>query len=184
MTSGRSAARSHLLPKPSTPPPSHARPLSTGAVGYFIAEYFIHKYIFHMPTSKTNRVANIFHLLLHGFHHKFPFDPWRLVAPPLVVLAIGPPLLLITIAMARLVGGHMGHVAVSCAGLIVGYGAYDLMHFATHNAPNWPWLERWRKYHMLHHFSGEENRFGVSNAFFDVLFGTYKDLDEPHAKDE
>lgn len=55
-----------------------------------LLEYSLHRWIFHLDSKNRNRYVCTFHFLLHGLHHKVPFDPYRLVFPPFpaTILAI------------------------------------------------------------------------------------------------
>jgi len=51
-----------------------------GQVSWTIAEYIIHRFIFHyQPTSKFGQKL---HFIFHGVHHDYPRDSLRLVMPP------------------------------------------------------------------------------------------------------
>lgn len=47
-----------------------------------LLEYSLHRWVFHLDATHKNRFVCTFHFLLHGLHHKVPFDPYRLVFPP------------------------------------------------------------------------------------------------------
>lgn len=47
-----------------------------------LLEYSLHRFVFHLDSTNRNRWVCTFHFLLHGLHHKVPFDPYRLVFPP------------------------------------------------------------------------------------------------------
>ena len=96
------------------------------------------------------------------------------MAPPGILILLAPPILSGTYAAVTALGGGVGAVTATLEGVLGGYMAYDLIHYATHNAKSSALLEPWRKYHMLHHFSGEESRFGVSSAWLDILTGKYR----------
>uniref|UniRef100_A0A8V5GW92 Fatty acid 2-hydroxylase n=1 Tax=Melopsittacus undulatus TaxID=13146 RepID=A0A8V5GW92_MELUD len=54
-------------------------------VGMFLwslLEYLIHRFVFHMKPPASNYYLITLHFLLHGQHHKSPFDSSRLVFPP------------------------------------------------------------------------------------------------------
>jgi sterol desaturase/sphingolipid hydroxylase (fatty acid hydroxylase superfamily) len=51
--------------------------------------------------------------------------------------------------------------------------AYDMTHFYIHHyTPRSAYGRRLKKHHMLHHFKDPSRRFGVSNMFWDGVFGT------------
>jgi 4-hydroxysphinganine ceramide fatty acyl 2-hydroxylase len=59
------------------------------------------------------------------------------------------------------------------AGIIVGYIAYDLMHYFLHfSSPKAGYLRYLKKYHMQHHYKNGQEGFGVSSTFWDHVFKT------------
>lgn len=57
-----------------------------GIVLWTLAEYVIHRVVFHaQPRSRLGRKV---HFLVHGIHHAYPRDSTRLVMPPLVSLPL------------------------------------------------------------------------------------------------
>ena len=58
-------------------------------------------------------------------------------------------------------------------GFIIGYLAYDMVHYYVHHATPTTRVGRYlRQVHMLHHFRDPEGYFGVSAPYWDVVFGT------------
>ncbi|XP_069757316.1 fatty acid 2-hydroxylase isoform X2 [Narcine bancroftii] len=54
-------------------------------IGMFLwslVEYLIHRFVFHMKPPASNYYLITLHFMLHGQHHKSPFDGSRLVFPP------------------------------------------------------------------------------------------------------
>ena len=59
------------------------------------------------------------------------------------------------------------------AGLVCGYVAYDMLHYAMHHFQlRSPILAAIRKHHMQHHAMTWDKRFGVSSPVWDHVFGT------------
>lgn len=56
--------------------------LSLGTFLWTLVEYSLHRWVFHLDSTKSNGAVCTFHFMLHGLHHKVPFDPYRLVFPP------------------------------------------------------------------------------------------------------
>src|SRR5271156_5024339 len=99
------------------------RPLAVGALflggmlAWTLAEYVLHRYVFHW-TNET-RWGRRIHFLLHGVHHEYPSDKDRLVMPlltsvPLSVLFY----VLFTLSMGKTIGEP------AFAGFVVGYLFY------------------------------------------------------------
>lgn len=139
------------------------------ALGYAIwtlIEYFGHRYLFHaeFPGEWGARI----HFLIHGVHHDHPNDPLRLVMPPL----LSGPIMLIALVVAWLLFGlPFGYPVLM--GFILGYLAYDMVHYYVHHATPTTRLGRYlRQTHMLHHFRDPESYYGVSAPYWDNVFGT------------
>ncbi len=142
-----------------------------GAFLWTIAEYALHRFLFHYEPT-TPRMQRLF-FLFHGVHHAQPQDKTRLVMPlpvsvPLALLFYG----LFTLVLSTLLQAPLW-VNPTMAGFIAGYLAYDLTHYATHHLPM---RSRWAKYlkrhHMMHHYKDPHARFGVSSPLWDIVFKT------------
>jgi dihydroceramide fatty acyl 2-hydroxylase len=144
------------------------------ALGVFIwtlTEYVVHRFVFHYH-AKTPELQRIF-FLFHGVHHYQPQCKTRLVMPP----AVSIPMAALFYAIFYLVVGQLlgapSWVPALFAGFILGYLAYDMIHYATHHSPMRSGDLRFlKRYHMQHHFKTPEKRFGVSSPLWDKVFGT------------
>lgn len=150
-----------------------------GAVGLFVAgwlvwtfiEYLLHRFLFHMSAETPEQKFRAF--MVHGYHHEFPNDKLRLVAPPLMSWPIAVVVLLL---YHYAFGGLMWAVF---AGTATGYVAYDWIHYYTHHFKPGNAIGKWLKsYHLLHHFDELDGhgRYGVSSPLWDFVFGTYVPL--------
>lgn len=129
-----------------------------GFLTWQLAEYWIHKKIFHTWPGITG----------HGFHHTYPDDDNRLVMP-----------LTISIALASSIGGglyflHRPDVSVPFwTGLVFGYLWYDFLHWSTHHRePLTAWGKRLRAHHLAHHFGDPDKNFGISHMWMDKVLGS------------
>jgi sterol desaturase/sphingolipid hydroxylase (fatty acid hydroxylase superfamily) len=146
-----------------------------GAVGglalWTLAEYTIHRFVFHYHPN-TPRMERIF-FLFHGVHHAQPQVKTRLVMPfpvsiPMAIVFYG----LFYLVMAVLIGAHQW-VNPLMVGFVIGYLAYDLIHYATHHFPmRWGYAKFLKRHHMQHHYKDDKTRFGVSSPIWDWVFGT------------
>lgn len=59
-----------------------------GVLVWSFLEYTLHRFVFHMDTTKVGTFWKLFHFVLHGLHHKVPSDPNRLVFPPVPAFII------------------------------------------------------------------------------------------------
>ncbi len=137
-----------------------------GYLLWTLTEYFGHRFIFHLvlPGALGARL----HFLIHGVHHDFPNDPWRLVMPPLLSL----PVLGIAAGVIWLIFGEAGFAGVM-AGYLIGYILYDTLHYELHHAEQRSRAGRWlKRQHMMHHFRDPNQAFGISCPWWDYAFGT------------
>ena len=142
-------------------------------VGIFIwtfGEYMLHRFIFHSEDHwlPNNPKVLAHHFMLHGIHHAFPMDRYRLVFPIL------PGYLLITaffITPIKMVFFEEWQ-ATLIAGTMIGYVLYDLIHYFLHySQPKDGYWRNLKIYHMQHHYKNGQQGFGVSSKFWDyVLF--------------
>lgn len=138
-----------------------------GVLIWSLLEYFLHRYLFHMASDE--RFESKFRsFMIHGYHHEFPNDKWRLVAPPLMSWPLA-----VVIGWAYWVALDQAWTA-TFAGTLVGYLSYDWIHYYTHHARPTTRLGKFlRRYHMEHHYKDPSSHFGISNPLWDVVFGTY-----------
>jgi len=141
-----------------------------GALGLLVwtlTEYGLHRFVFHFPAQ--NRLAKYLVFMFHGVHHAAPRDRTRLVMPP----AGGILLLIVLYQVFRLVV-PAPWIEPFIAFFLIGYLAYDYIHYATHHfAMRWPPLHFLKVYHLQHHYGAKGVRFGVSSPLWDRVFGTY-----------
>lgn len=138
-----------------------------GVLLWSFLEYTLHRWVFHVKLSnKSGSWLCTFHFMIHGLHHKVPFDPMRLVFPPLpgAVLAavIYTPLSFV-----------LSHPRVILSGALAGYLCYDMMHYYLHygNPSLWAFVHM-KRYHHHHHFSHQTLGYGISSPLWDVVFKT------------
>ena len=137
-----------------------------GFVAWTFAEYWLHRLFFHWQPKGP--WGERMHFLVHGVHHTWPRDKYRLVMPPAVSISLYfafLALFLLTLGPRYTWGFH--------AGFVVGYMFYDLTHYYLHHFnPRSEYGRRLKKNHMLHHFKDSTRLFCVSNMVWDRFFGT------------
>lgn len=141
---------------------------AAGVLGWTLTEYWLHRVLFHwVPDAPWGERM---HFLLHGVHHKWPRDRYRLVMPPAVSLSL-------FWVFFGLFFVTMGHYSWPFhAGFVTGYMAYDLIHYYVHHNRPQSRVMKWvRKHHLIHHAPNAEHggKFGVSTTLWDHVFGTY-----------
>lgn len=136
-----------------------------GVLTWTLLEYCAHRFLFHYEFS--SKLGKRIHFLLHGVHHDYPNDGTRLVMP----LLVSAPLAISLYGLYRFIFG--AYASGVFAGLVSGYICYDTMHYAVHHfAMKHPVLRFLKVYHLKHHFQNPDTAFGVSNPFWDYVFGT------------
>lgn len=139
--------------------------LCFGVLIWTLLEYTLHRWVFHLD-PKENRFLHTFHFLLHGLHHKVPFDPYRLVFPPV-------PAVLLASFFYQPVRLLLPYPQLMLAGGLIGYLAYDMIHYYIHyGSPNGGHLYHMKRYHYQHHFVHHDLGFGISSDIWDKVFGT------------
>ena len=136
-----------------------------GFLAWTLSEYWLHRLFFHW--QPTFRWGERMHFLVHGVHHTWPHDKYRLVMPPAVSIT----LFVVFITLFRSTLGN--HAWAFHAGYTIGYMYYDLTHYYLHHgSAKTNYGRRLKKHHMLHHFRDSGERFGVSMKLWDYVFGT------------
>jgi len=138
-----------------------------GVFVWTLTEYWLHRTLFHwVPDAPWGKRM---HFLIHGVHHDWPHDKYRLVLPPGASI----PLYLFFLFVWTFAFGDAGWAFHG--GFATGYMIYDLMHYYLHHGrPKNRWLRKLQGHHASHHFNKKyaEKRFGVSSPLWDYVFGT------------
>lgn len=140
-----------------------------GMLYWTFFEYIAHRYLFHL-VSDNPKIKKISYVL-HGNHHEYPKDRERLFMPPLPSLILSSVLFLIHYIVLR------EYTWAFFPGFMLGYLLYASMHYAIHAfEPPFAFLKPLWRNHQMHHYRNENLGFGVSNTFWDSIFGTTFDL--------
>jgi sterol desaturase/sphingolipid hydroxylase (fatty acid hydroxylase superfamily) len=144
--------------------------LALGFSGFFVwtlAEYLLHRFIFHYEHDSW--LGRRMHFILHGVHHEAPTDATRLVMPPFAAVCLA---LILYIVFRALLGP--AYVEPFFALFLVGYLCYDYIHYYVHRfIPRGPIGRFLKQSHMQHHYVSPNSRWGVSSPLWDYVFGTY-----------
>jgi sterol desaturase/sphingolipid hydroxylase (fatty acid hydroxylase superfamily) len=136
-------------------------------VVWTLTEYCLHRFVFHFPAQ--GRIGKYLVFMFHGVHHAAPRDKTRLVMPP-----AGGIILLIVLYQVFRLAVPAPWLEPFLAFFIIGYLAYDYIHYATHHfAMRSPLLHFLKVYHLQHHYGAKGVRYGVSSPLWDRVFGTY-----------
>jgi len=144
----------------------------SGLLIWTLAEYVMHRFVFHFKPSGTLGKKIMF--LFHGIHHDYPSDSLRLVMPP----ALAFPLAAMFYTLFLVLFGAL-RVSPVFAGFLTGYLFYDLIHYAAHHVTLPGSFGRYvKRHHIRHHFRNPQRNYGVSTPLWDFVFGTY-DMPQP-----
>uniref|UniRef100_A0A7S3IDP4 Fatty acid hydroxylase domain-containing protein n=1 Tax=Strombidium inclinatum TaxID=197538 RepID=A0A7S3IDP4_9SPIT len=147
----------------------------SGVVGWSFTEYMLHRFVFHgedvfMPYLPKSNLLYVLHFSLHGIHHAFPEDTLRLVFPPLLGH-----ILLYYLFLVPITNNFPAWFSFAfMLGLLQGYQTYDCFHYFLHHSTpaEGTYTKEMKVYHMQHHYKYGLTGFGVSNKFWDFVFGT------------
>lgn len=143
-------------------------------VGLFLwtlAEYVLHRFLFHMPVKGEKAERIIF--LFHGVHHAQPQLKTRLVMPPVIAIPLAAIFYALFYLFFAVILKAAQWVAPVFSAFIFGYLLYDLTHYATHHFPMRGGYAKYiKRYHMQHHYKTPNARFGVSSPLWDKVFKT------------
>ncbi|MGX7668154.1 sterol desaturase family protein [Flavobacterium pedocola] len=141
----------------------------SGMLYWTFFEYIAHRYIFHW-VSENIRVQKVAYVM-HGNHHEYPRDRDRLFMPPFPSLILSSTLF----GLHYLILGDYNWAFFP--GFMLGYLLYASMHYAIHAfEPPFEFMKPLWRNHQMHHYRNEQLGFGVSNTFWDKVFGTTFDL--------
>jgi 4-hydroxysphinganine ceramide fatty acyl 2-hydroxylase len=106
--------------------------LLVGIFFWTFLEYLMHRFLFHgedywLPNNPKFLAS---HFLMHGIHHAFPMDGYRLVFPVLPGYVIffgffGPLITLFT---------PVYYTSAMQASVCIGYVGYDMIHYFLHHS--------------------------------------------------
>lgn len=138
-----------------------------GLISWFFVEYALHRSFFHYH-ARSEFMKNLVYTM-HLSHHDNPKGLDTLLASVYTSLPLATIYCLIIWMLTS-----WQIMSYMFAGLIIGYFAYEALHYQAHHyTPKSSILRYLKKYHMLHHHQTPEMRYGVTTPFIDYLFGTY-----------
>lgn len=145
--------------------------LVSGLFFWTLTEYLLHRFLFHANPRSAWAKRMVY--LLHGIHHAQPMVKTRLV----MVLPVSIPLAFGFYALFYLVFAVIlrspGWVNPFMGGFLLGYLAYDLIHYALHHyKSSWSAFQYLRRTHLHHHTGIPVRSFGVSSPLWDYVFKT------------
>lgn len=132
---------------------------AAGLIAWTLIEYLFHRFLLHRLSPFRE---------WHAQHHARPSA--RIASPTFFSATL---LFVLVYLPGRLLFGFWAACALTL-GVTAGYLAYAVAHHATHHwRPSSDWLKRNKRWHAAHHHgNGQERCFGVTNSFWDRVFGT------------
>lgn len=159
-----------------------------GLALWTLAEYLVHRFVFHTTPELEEKVRQIVaelqpgeaalpklsgfrqrhYFLAHGVHHDYPNDSKRLVLPPSLSIPLA---VVFFLAFSFAFGSGAGPTIFG--GFTLGYLIYDTVHYAVHHfSPRGPVMRYLKKKHFRHHYQNSRRDFGVSNPLWDWILRT------------
>lgn len=139
-----------------------------GIFAWTFIEYLLHRFVFHLTRVKEpwRSLASG----LHMAHHRTMNAEDLIIAPPLVSFIYS----FFLYFIFALITQSFSLGAFMATGLIIGYVAYEWAHYGSHRFRPKSRIGKYLKdYHLLHHYKYPNDVFGVTNPFWDLVFGTY-----------
>jgi sterol desaturase/sphingolipid hydroxylase (fatty acid hydroxylase superfamily) len=132
--------------------------VALGFAGWTLLEYLVHRIVFHLHFVGRR---------LHQLHHDNPSDPDSERS------SLSTPLLALPVGYLLIVGAGLENGSAIFAGLLLGYLAFIVIHYAVHRRPIEPGslLYSAKMRHLTHHRI-ETCNFGVTTDFWDIVFRT------------
>jgi sterol desaturase/sphingolipid hydroxylase (fatty acid hydroxylase superfamily) len=137
-----------------------------GVAVWGLAEYAIHRWIFHFPAKRE--FSRRFVFVIHGCHHVDPQDARRNMMPLTAAIPIG---LAVFSSAAWLLGPTPATQFFGAFALA--YLAYDVTHFALHQLKfSNRLLRALQERHRTHHFRNARKNYATLSTWVDHVFGT------------
>lgn len=139
--------------------------------GFPLIWYIIHRWIMHVSILYRIKWTASLWKRIHFDHHQDPHLLNVLFGSPLNTI---PTILIIAGGIGYLIGAWSGFFA--CIGTAVYMACfYEFFHCIQHLGykPKSKYVLHIKQVHVLHHFHDEKGNYGITNYFWDKLFGTY-----------
>ena len=139
-------------------------------------EFIAHKYILHRRMPKS-AFWQRYLVRLHYGHHKSPNNVKLLFAPFSAIVILHLKLYL----MYALVLQSFSIATVPLLGTTVYYLYYEWVHLGHHiheYKQFTPYGRMMKRAHMMHHYTNDNYWWGITNHLGDVVFGTFKSIDD------
>ncbi len=142
-------------------------------LAYPLVWYGLHRWVLHSRWMfKFPYFASTWKRI-HYDHHQ---DPNHLEVLFGALHTTLPTIAIVTLPIGYAIGGIGGAAAAFGAGLVTTC-VYEFVHCIQHLAykPKLKLIAEMKKRHMAHHFHDERGNYGITNYFWDRVFGTFYD---------
>jgi sterol desaturase/sphingolipid hydroxylase (fatty acid hydroxylase superfamily) len=133
--------------------------------------YLLHRFVLHSRFLYRFPQTAALWKRIHFDHHQDPNDLGVLFGALFTTL---PTILAVTLPIGWLIGGPGAAAAAAATGLLTTC-FYEFCHCIQHLpfTPRLAFLRRIKRLHLAHHFHSERGNFGITNFFWDRVFGTF-----------
>lgn len=147
---------------------------------YPLLWYVLHRWVLHGAWLYRSPLTAAVWKRIHYDHHQ---DPHHLEVLFGALYTTLPTIVLATAPIGYALEGRGGAAAALAAGL-VWTCFYEFCHCVQHlpYKPKNKFLADMKARHMAHHFQDEKGNFGITNFFWDRLFGTFYEREERPVK--
>ena len=138
---------------------------------YPLAWYVLHRWVLHSRWMWKVKLLAPTWKRIHYDHHQ---DPNHLEILFGALHTTLPTIVIATAPLGWLIGGVGGAAIATATGLLTTC-FYEFFHCIQHLGykPKNKWAAMIKQRHMAHHFHDESGNFGITNFFWDRLFGTF-----------
>lgn len=154
--------------------------IAVSAAVYPLVWYVLHRFVLHSTWMfKISPLAATWKRI-HYDHHQ---DPNHLEVLFGALHTTLPTVAIATAPVGYAIGGFGGAMIALATGLLTTC-FYEFCHCIQHLAykPRNKHLAAWKARHMSHHFHDETGNFGITNYFWDKLFGTFYERSDRKVK--
>ncbi len=143
-------------------------------LAYPLIWFLLHRYVLHSQWMYKMPLMASTWKRIHYDHHQ---DPNHLEVLFGALYTTLPTILLISAPIGWLIGGIGAMLTAIASGLLM-TAFYEFTHCIQHLAykPRNKALALMKARHMAHHFHDEDGNFGITNFFWDRLFGTFYEV--------
>lgn len=150
---------------------------SAGLGAWTFLEYSLHRFVGHEGKLHDGGHKT------HQHHHQFPqgdgvkekgnyIDGIKNMAPFARDIMLG-----LNAGFVPVLG--LRRSAALTAGILTGWVLYEKQHHDIHNRAPKNEYEKWAwKHHFAHHYKNPKKNHGVGSPVWDILFGTYQEVEE------